>query len=82
MPVCFIRLSFYVVRFNAISCKNFVFIIKRDLPMEEKMSIVISYIKHYNWLFDDETEFDIFPSVPNSFILTNKLEAFFGENHV
>jgi hypothetical protein len=45
--------------FNYIIHKNFVFIIKRDLPMKEKMSIVISYIKHYNWLFDDETEFDI-----------------------
>lgn len=45
--------------FNYITHKNFVFIIKRDLPVEEKMNIVTSYIKHYDWLFDDETEFDI-----------------------
>jgi hypothetical protein len=30
----------------------------------------------------EETEFDIFPNVPNSFILSNKLKTFFGENHV
>lgn len=45
--------------FNYILHKNFVFIVRRDLPTEKKLDIVISYMKHYKWLFDDESEFDI-----------------------
>jgi hypothetical protein len=45
--------------FNYILHKNFVFVIKRDLPINEKMNTVISYMKHYKWLFEDESEFDI-----------------------
>jgi hypothetical protein len=45
--------------FNYILHKNFVFIIKRDLPINEKMNAVISYMKHYKWLFEDDSEFDI-----------------------
>lgn len=45
--------------FNYILHKNFVFIIKRDLPINQKMNIVMSYMKHYHWLFEDESEFDI-----------------------
>lgn len=45
--------------FNYILHKNFVFIIKRDLPINEKINTVISYMKHYKWLFEDESEFDI-----------------------
>jgi hypothetical protein len=45
--------------FNYILHKNFVFIIKRNLPLDEKMNVVLSYIKEYDWLFEDESEFDI-----------------------
>jgi len=45
--------------FNYILHKNFVFIIRRDLPFEKKINAVISYMKHYKWLFEDESEFDI-----------------------
>ena len=45
--------------FNYILHKNFVFIIKRDLPINQKMGIVMSYMKQYDWLFEDESEFDI-----------------------
>lgn len=45
--------------FNYILCKNFVFIIKRNLPTDQKINIVLDYIKNYDWLFEDESEFDI-----------------------
>jgi len=45
--------------FNYILHKNFIFIIKSNLQIEQKMNIVVSYMKHYKWLFDDESEFDI-----------------------
>jgi|688.fasta_scaffold05097_6 hypothetical protein len=45
--------------FNYIIHKNFVFIVKRNLPLSEKMGVVLSYIKEYDWLFEDESEFDI-----------------------
>jgi len=45
--------------FNYILHKNFVFIIRRDLPVQKKIKAVISYMKHYKWLFEDESEFDI-----------------------
>ena len=45
--------------FNYILHKNFVFIIRRDLPVKKKINAVISYMKHYKWLFEDESEFDI-----------------------
>jgi hypothetical protein len=45
--------------FNYILHKNFVFIIRRDLPVQKKINAVISYMKHYKWLFEDESEFDI-----------------------
>jgi hypothetical protein len=44
---------------NYILHKNFVFIIKRNLPIKEKIGIVISYMEHYHWLFEDDSEFDI-----------------------
>jgi hypothetical protein len=45
--------------FNYILHKNFVFIIIRDLPVQKKINAVISYMRHYKWLFEDESEFDI-----------------------
>ena len=44
--------------FNHILCKNFVFLIKRDLSIDDKINIVKSYMKQYNWLFDDEFDID------------------------
>lgn len=53
---------FYLIQdkdFNSIVSKNFVFIIRKNLPTKEKVKIVMSYIQKYDWLFDDDDEFDI-----------------------
>lgn len=47
------------VKFNYIISKNFVFLIKSDLPTAVKIDIVKSYLGENEWMFDNEDEFDI-----------------------